>query len=119
MDTKLKKLIRDRCNAYRVQDKRKGRDYSNNINYQQFLQIYDEQQGTCWYTGLPLTLENASLERIDCSKGHSYDNCVLVEARLNFSRGNKNIVDFCIYLYYLGLLVEDAAQVLKDKGLVH
>ena len=113
MDAALKKKIRDRCNAYRVQDKRKGRDYNNNVKYEQFMQIYEEQQGTCWYTGLPLTLEDASLERIDCSKGHSYDNCVLIEARLNFSRGNKDIVTFCKYLDQLGILVADASEALR------
>jgi hypothetical protein len=112
MTPKQKKLIRDRCNSYRIQDKRKGRDFSNNIKADAFMEQLEWQEYKCWYTGLPLSIEDASAERLDCSQGHHFENIVIVNARLNFSRGNKNFVSFCRYLKCLGILEPTAAALL-------
>lgn len=111
-----RKLIRDRINSYRVQDKRKNRDYSNNVKLEQWLTIWHEQGGKCYYSGLALTVDDASLERIDCSIGHTYENTVLVLAPINFSRGNKSLIPFCKYLASMGLLEPEAKAKLEELG---
>lgn len=116
------KLLKDRLNAHRVQDKRKGRDYSNNMTFAQFQQKLQEQEGKCFWTGKQMTVgetgaAEVSIDRIDCSLGHTVDNTILVCASLNFSRGNKSILQFAQYLRLLGLLSADNLQQLQEYEL--
>lgn len=107
------RLIRNRINAHRVQDKRKGRNPSNNLTVKDWLAMWEYQQGKCWWTGMPMTIEEASVDRLDCNKPHTADNCVLTLASINFKRKDTNVLTYAQYLYELGLLEPTAAAILE------
>lgn len=58
-------------------------------------ELWERQDGLCYWSGLkmnPSTIPydpfQPSLERLDCSKGYTRDNCVLSCRAMNTARGN-------------------------------
>jgi CRISPR/Cas system Type II protein with McrA/HNH and RuvC-like nuclease domain len=123
LTSQQRKLIRDRIHAHKRQDKRKGRDWSNNLTLDDFLRLWQEQNGRCFYTGLEMTIGQkgskveVSIDRLECSKPHTADNCVLACASLNFGRGDKPVKEFCDYLEGMNMLHPDTRAKLRARGL--
>ena len=54
------------------------------LTFEQFLVYRNEmKEGYCDYTGVKLSLNTGSLERIDRTKGYTVDNCCVVTQRIN------------------------------------
>lgn len=58
-------------------------------------EIWEKQNGLCYWSGLEMKPSTTphdpfqpSLERIDCSRGYTKDNCVLSCRAMNTARGN-------------------------------
>jgi len=69
---------------------------------------YKKQNGLCYYSGIPLSLERGkysmSLDRVDSNKGYIQDNTVITGWMINNMKGDKLIgefIDICgkIYLW--------------------
>ena len=67
---------------YRKDAQKKGRLWS--VTAEELWQKWEEQQGKCSYTGRPLTHGvDASIDRIDSSKGYTLDNIQWVHKDIN------------------------------------
>lgn len=84
----------------------KGRRFD--LTIQQLDQIYDRQDGKCFYTNQPFILatqakhclleSNISLDRIDISQGYSLDNVVMCTKMVNIARNvctQQDFIDMC------------------------
>jgi hypothetical protein len=77
----------------------KKRNQEFSLERQDFLEMWDEQQGLCVYTGLPMelqpnTLFSVSVERVDNSVGYTKNNTVLVTNAVNRMKSNMEGEDF-------------------------
>lgn len=76
------------------------RNIEFNITLLQLDEIYEKQGGLCYYTGDKLVLPTPkkrsplSVDRIDSSKGYTYDNVVLCIWEVNRAKHVMNIDDF-------------------------
>lgn len=93
----LENVLRQRYNAARNRSTRKGMDFDITTDY--LLELWERQNGTCFYTGVPMTIDrndnNAlSIDRIDSSKGYTRDNVVLVCSSINVMKNSHSIDEF-------------------------
>ena len=82
--------MQDRHASHHVlQDRNNGR--RANIDAETFIDMYEEQDGKCYYMQIPLNLGDGdwmiSLERLDESQGYQRDNVRLVAIEANVSVG--------------------------------
>ncbi|HLX53662.1 MAG TPA: hypothetical protein VKR58_06960, partial [Aquella sp.] len=76
--------IEEKIAEYKQQDIKVGRCLDNYITKYEVVELFKKQNYVCyycWYQG------NWSLDRIDCSKAHTSDNCVI--ACINCNRQRK------------------------------
>jgi hypothetical protein len=112
------------CAAHRQRD-RKTHPHSLSITWQQWVAIYEKQQGKCYYTGLPMTLPvysqedtsinvpkltDASLDRVDNNLPHTVDNVVLCHRQLNHGRNSAEQRELIAYLKYIGAAISNTHQ---------
>lgn len=83
-----------------------GRDF--NLTLEDLDELYEKQNGKCYYTGeeliLPATYQffatmdrnsfNVSIDRKDSSFGYSKENCVLCIKDVNIAKQNLSVSDF-------------------------
>jgi hypothetical protein len=80
----------------------KSRGLLFQINAKDVRELYDEQEGLCALSGLPILLPlssryasvTASIDRIDNSKGYTKNNIQLVHKKVNMLRGPMSVEDF-------------------------
>jgi hypothetical protein len=65
------------------------------------LELFNSQQGKCYWTGVPLLItktpkhpQKPSLDRIDSEKGYTPDNVILTSFSMNFARNSNSFEDF-------------------------
>ncbi len=76
---------------------KRNRDFS--LTPEWTLRQYEKQEGKCFYTGIQMTFDhgngrswsNASIDRVDSSKGYTPDNCVLCCTGFNLMKTNLPI----------------------------
>lgn len=79
--------------AYRM-----AREFS--ITIDDLMRLWDEQNGLCAYTGFPMThhrgsrMTNASIERIDSTRGYTPDNICLIQTKVNSMKMNTPLGEF-------------------------
>lgn len=96
----------------RAQHRNKKKNYGCDITIEYLKKLWDEQKGICCFTGwnlhLPLSTQgkwpienssaNASLDRIDNSKGYLQGNVRFISVMANMARNafsDKALIDFC------------------------
>lgn len=82
----------DRISGFRQRAKKKGLSFS--LDAHQLRDMFNRQNGTCALFGMPLDETNVSIDRLDNSKGYTYDNIQLVTKEANFMRGPLSLDDF-------------------------
>lgn len=85
------------------------------LTYEEYLEIYIEQEGKCFYTGLPMVIgkkqmNSASLDRMDSSQPHTKWNCVLCALEVNFSKNNFDMDEYLKYRYDNGYPLSDGMR---------
>ena len=111
---KLEKFLSDRQKAIKLRAKNKNLDFNIPVNY--LLNLYNKQNGLCYYTGIPLkiTTDNwlkkgqadvdvLSVDRIDPSKGYVEDNLVLCCSSINKLKGNSTLEELNYLLTAISL----------------
>jgi hypothetical protein len=88
---KLMTLLSSARNSTDLRNK-KGRQQDFTINFNDLIEIYNEQNGLCAYSGIPLQFGSylhkdwvVSLERIDPTQGYTRDNVCLICIEFNSS----------------------------------
>lgn len=80
----------------RASQRKKHYEYS--LNEAWVVSQWDRQRGRCFYSGVPMTTTQSaklvSIERLDCDKGYSPENCVLVCWQINMMRRRMPISEF-------------------------
>jgi hypothetical protein len=115
--TRCKECVHKRKNEYRREDwtrrlieYTKGRhsrhtteDYD--LTPDMIMQMYEQQNGRCAWFGVSMTTDVAArdprlvtLDRIDCSRGYTSDNVVLVCRSANQARGDVPSHDFAKFV---------------------
>ncbi len=77
------------------------RSLENLITVDQIRELYDLQEGKCIYTGVDLKIEGPykiSVDRIDSTKSHTYDNCQLTILPINRLKSDLTHEDFLAML---------------------
>jgi len=83
---------------------------------EEFLSVlYIKQEGKCFWSGIPLPLDNIglgelnsiSVDRLDPSKGYLIDNVILSCKFYNLGRGNMNVEDFTRFLIKNNLVISN------------
>ena len=64
------------------------------VDYEYMLNLYNEQDGKCALSGIPMTYEfnnlrTMSIDRIDSDKGYIPDNVQLVTQFINMAKKNR------------------------------
>lgn len=81
----------------------KSRAKTKNINFdftvEDFLKLYIKQNGNCFYSGLPMSInidDNRimSIDRINSDLGYTKDNCVLTIRVVNIMKNNLSFSEF-------------------------
>ena len=91
------------------------------------LEMWESQDGRCYWTSIPLELSptprhlfQPSLERIDNSLSHTKDNCVLVCWGVNYARGSADLKTWLRFLKSLSSIdiskIEDHEVELSNIG---
>lgn len=99
---RAKRLIEIRIHRHRYRDI-ETLGSQDTLTYADFLEKFKDQDGLCYWTGLPLTLDeneltSVSIDRLDTTKGHSKDNVVLCQRALNFAGNFCSPEDFRAWL---------------------
>lgn len=107
----VSKKYRDKCSATKPLEmllrqaknnsKKYYRECSVNINY--LLNIWDQQEGKCYYTNKPMIYglgfrDSVSIDRIESSKGYIEGNIALCRKQINVMKNDatiKELLDFC------------------------
>jgi len=100
---------------YLVTKARNRKNKEFNITLSDLLDLWDEQQGLCAYTKLPLQFEAnkfdlVSLDRIDSSKGYVVGNIQLVCAAVNLMKmamTEAQFISLCHLVSQNNSLIED------------
>lgn len=95
---KLDGALRDLVNNARGRCKDKqGEKYMFDITYEEIKDMYEKQDGICYYSGIEMTTDGSwkiSLERLDNSKGYIKDNvalcCLEFNNQLHWSKDKIN-----------------------------
>tara|TARA_Y100000389_G_scaffold188243_1_gene210602 strand:+ start:301 stop:1737 length:1437 start_codon:yes stop_codon:yes gene_type:complete len=108
---KIKQLIKSCKSSAKYRSNRKSRQdesYIFNITLQDVLDVNEQQQGKCIYSGYNLWNmgELPSIDRIDCSKGYLKDNIQLTIFKVNQAKSDLTHNEFmdmvnCIYDFSL------------------
>jgi hypothetical protein len=76
----------------------KNRKLENNLTVQDINEIFDKQDGLCYWFKIPLTPSNykkhpqqPSLDRLDSNKGYTKDNVVLCCYSANIGRNENDL----------------------------
>lgn len=74
----------------------KNRDIDVNIDLKFLSELYENQNGKCFYTGLPINFDDssASLERIDSNLGYVETNVVWVHKNVNIMKRDLTYEEF-------------------------
>ena len=72
---------------------------SFSLTVEDFLQLYVVQNGNCFYSGLPLSLNIGtpniiSIDRLDSNLGYDINNCVLTTYIVNVMKNDSSVDDF-------------------------
>tara|TARA_B100000029_G_scaffold92276_1_gene82219 strand:+ start:228 stop:659 length:432 start_codon:yes stop_codon:yes gene_type:complete len=77
------------------------------IDAEDLKRKFDEQEGFCFWTGIPLNMDYInesyhklapSVDRLDENKGYTYDNIVITVRFINFGRGNCDLNRMLTYM---------------------
>lgn len=73
-----------------------NRNIDINIDIKFLSELYEEQNGKCFYTGLPINFDDssASLERIDSNEGYIETNVVWVHKNVNIMKRDLTYEEF-------------------------
>lgn len=94
----------------------KIRDPQTNLTPEILVEMWDRQQGRCYYTGTPMSLESGrgfknwnvvSVDKKTPDKGYTVQNCVLCSASTNTAKGNRTEEEF---LSFCRTVVDVAAR---------
>lgn len=93
-------LIRRTINSTKYRANKKK--WQHNLTEQQLLELYKQQNGQCYYSGLPIQLNAintqpryvASLDRIDSTKGYTIDNVVWTSQLVNIMKSTLSVNEF-------------------------
>jgi hypothetical protein len=77
-------------------------DESYNLTFEEKKNLWEKQKGLCALTGMPMThirgkghvMTNASIDRIDSSKGYEINNVQLLMWCVNRGKGEMSTTDF-------------------------
>jgi hypothetical protein len=110
-----RKAIKRLIGNYRHYDKKRFGTNESTVTYEDWLELYIEQGGKCFWSGKQMTVckglpTDASLDRIHCDLPHTRENCVLVHKSLNLGRNDTSLADWIEYLYTMGWLAADLAK---------
>lgn len=109
--TRERKVIQSRINNHRQYDKQRFGTNATTLTYVDFLELYIEQKGKCYWSDKQMSIESnqladASLDRLDNDKPHTKENCILVMRALNLGRNDATLAEWVEYLSFMGLLSE-------------
>ncbi len=85
----------DKCINYKHRSEAKKYDFD--LDYKFLENLYNQQKGCCYYTGIPMKLKGnkdfdmISLDRIDSSLGYTKDNVVFCLNCVNFLKSNYDL----------------------------
>lgn len=94
----------------RFEDHSRRRNQSVNLTRDEAQKIYDDQNGKCALTGVPLYFTkfrgnykycNASMDRIDSSKSYSKENVQWVHKKINIMKHTSSQEDFITLCRYV------------------
>ena len=80
------KNIDEKIEGYKSQDTKAERSLNNYIQKDEIMQLFKNQKYVCYYCWSKGCVYDWSLDRIDCSKGHTTGNCVIACVRCNKQR---------------------------------
>jgi dUTP pyrophosphatase len=109
----LEVFFNDKTNKLRHTAEQRG--ISFNIDSKCLIDLYNKQNGLCYYTGIPMSLfttknwkfkgqadlDILSVDRIDSSKGYELKNIVLCCTAINKMKGSSEILDFQGFLNFI------------------
>lgn len=80
----------------------KKRDAASDLTVEYLVKLWEDQQGCCYYTGVPMTpgakgtarLDSASLDKLDPNAGYRQGNVVWATHLANTSKGPRNEAEF-------------------------
>ena len=78
--------IQQKIKNYRSQDLKAERSLDKYITKDEVTELFKKQKFVCYYCWSKGTVYDWSLDRIDCSKGHTSGNCVIACVRCNKRR---------------------------------
>lgn len=87
-----------RCRERIVKARKRGTPHEIDIDPAWVVSQWDKQRGRCFYSGVPMTLGHGpclvTVERLDCERGYTVDNCVLASQQVNMMRRRTPISEF-------------------------
>lgn len=113
-------VIKDMLSRHASRLESKRRAYKKKIPFEittdYLKKLFDQQDGKCFYSGLPMTVADdkkysISVDRIDSSKGYTKDNVVLAAFIVNTMKNDLSLEDFKEIVNVLaGRFVEDSER---------
>jgi len=97
--TYLKYMCKMKTSVYKQYHKKNPSKYHLfELSHEQILEMYEKQEGKCFYSGLIMTFENRqplsiSIDRVDNQKGYTLENTVLCCFSVNIFKGKYDIKD--------------------------
>lgn len=99
------------------------RNLTHEITQQDILDLWENQNGLCYWLGIPMSQENrgtrvldkVSLERIDPTVGYIKENVVLATTFANLGKSNNSPEDFSLFLKLICPLAIEIAEL--SRGL--
>lgn len=101
-------------NNHRAYDAKKGHDPDQTLTIQQWLEAWNDQEGRCAWTNMPMTvpdrqpagskvhkLNQASADRVLLDRGHDINNIILVTTTANLGRNDIPYTDYWDYMLSL------------------
>ena len=88
------KDIDAKIESYKSQDRKAGRLLDNYIAKDEVMELLRKQRFVCYYCWNKGTVYNWSLDRINCSKGHTSGNCVIACFNCNRQRKDTLLTKF-------------------------
>lgn len=93
----LDKVLQIRCQTAKQRAKRKGLKFD--ITPEFLLDMWDRQNGRCYYSNLPMSFDRndlytVSIDRIDSNGGYTKNNVVLSCWSINSAKNNFTVSDY-------------------------
>ena len=91
------RMFWDRAKAYKNRSTAKGLE--SDIDYKFLMELFDKQEGKCYYTGLKMKTEKGktydimSLDRVNSSIGYMKDNVVFCINSINMMKADHDMED--------------------------